>query len=113
METNHHIWRCPVILPRLRAAFLQLAIEADKIIRRDADKLSSCITDSIAYADTFSWAYKDLPPSNEAILLIRSYITHSLFGMFRVHFSTNSGATSVNGIHAYFADYHQDHRLET
>ncbi|PKC69871.1 hypothetical protein RhiirA1_455444 [Rhizophagus irregularis] len=36
----------------LMSTFTQLASDADNIIRKEADKLSLCITDSIKYSDT-------------------------------------------------------------
>ncbi|GBC36759.2 uncharacterized protein OCT59_002998 [Rhizophagus irregularis] len=55
-------------------------------------KFSLCITDSLKYSNTFQWIYKDLPPSEDAILLIRSYVTQDLYHIFKVHFNTQKEA---------------------
>ncbi|PKY52718.1 hypothetical protein RhiirA4_470530 [Rhizophagus irregularis] len=68
---------------------------AGKILRENADKLSLCITDSLKYSNTFQWIYKDLPPSEDAILLIRSYVTQDLYHIFKVHFNTQKEANRL------------------
>lgn len=67
-EKNHHLWRCPSLLPHIRATFTQLASDADNIIRKEAiNSLFVLLT----------------PPSVEAILL--TYVTHDLFRVFKAH----------------------------
>ncbi|PKK67335.1 hypothetical protein RhiirC2_783635 [Rhizophagus irregularis] len=92
METNHHLWRCHNILPHIphiREVFKYLAVEAENIIRKDADKLSLCISDSIKYSNTFNYIHRD---SDEDILHIRSYVTHDLSHIFKSHFNTQKSA---------------------
>lgn len=91
-ETNHHFWRCPTLLPIIQDVFTHLATVAHDLISRDADKLSLCITDSIKYSNTFRWLHTNQPPSEEALLLIRSYVSHDLFHIFKTHFNTQKRA---------------------
>ncbi|EXX71702.1 hypothetical protein RirG_076130 [Rhizophagus irregularis DAOM 197198w] len=60
-ETNDHdLWKCPSLLPHIRSAFQELAILAQDILHKDADKLNLCITDTIKYSNVFCWSLNDI-----------------------------------------------------
>ncbi|EXX64464.1 hypothetical protein RirG_142450 [Rhizophagus irregularis DAOM 197198w] len=92
-ESNDHIWKCPTLLPHIRSTFRLLADQAQTFLQKYADKLNLCITDSIKYSNTFCWSfYNDAPITDNATLLLRSYVSEDLFRTFRTHFLTQ-GAT--------------------
>ncbi|CAB4482912.1 unnamed protein product [Rhizophagus irregularis] len=45
---------------------------------------TTCLMSTFTQLAYFNWIYKDLPPSVEAILLIRSYVTHDLFRVLKL-----------------------------
>ncbi|CAB5212412.1 unnamed protein product [Rhizophagus irregularis] len=90
LEMQTHLWTCPVLLPHIRETFKELAIIAQGILQKNADKLNLCITDSIKYSYTFRWSLRDNETiTDNAILLLRSYITEDLYRSFRTHFNTH------------------------
>ncbi|PKY57390.1 hypothetical protein RhiirA4_478427 [Rhizophagus irregularis] len=59
-----------------------------ELLNEHADKHSLLINDSIKYSKTFRWAFRneDLHPA--ALLLLKSYVSHDLVGIFRAHFNS-------------------------
>lgn len=89
IETNEHLWRCASLLPHIRTSFQELADCAQEILRKDADKLNLYITDSIKYSNTFRWSLRSEETiTDNAILLLRSYVSEDLYRSFRTHFNT-------------------------
>lgn len=96
IETNEHIWKCDALMPYIRTCFISLSQIAQDILNKDADKLNLCITDSIKYSSTFCWAFNtDLPMSDDALLLLRSYVTEDLYKSFWIHFNHHKSAAKA------------------
>ncbi|PKY17509.1 hypothetical protein RhiirB3_430153 [Rhizophagus irregularis] len=89
-ETNHHIWTCPVTYTIIQECFVILGDRLIEIIKRKADKLSLVVSDSIKYSKTFRWSYRKEPIHPVALLLLKSYITNDMVGIFRSHFNKAS-----------------------
>jgi hypothetical protein len=84
METNDHLWTCPNIQDTLRSCFINIGDALIELLRREADKHSLIINDSIK---TFRWAYRNEDIHPTALLLLKSYITTDMVGIFRSHFN--------------------------
>ncbi|PKY49035.1 hypothetical protein RhiirA4_422638 [Rhizophagus irregularis] len=96
LETNAHLWHCPALLPHIRSTFQELAEQAQIILHKYADKLNLCIMDSIKYSDSFQWSFNlndDI--TDNAILLLRSYVSEDLYQKFRSHFNTHKATVDA------------------
>ncbi|PKY62352.1 hypothetical protein RhiirA4_526615, partial [Rhizophagus irregularis] len=89
IETNNHLWECPNNYDIIKSSFIQMGDNLIKLLNTHADRLSLVISDSIKYSPTFKWAiYRSEPIHPVAILLLKSYISNDLLGIFRSHINT-------------------------
>ncbi|PKY54819.1 hypothetical protein RhiirA4_473838 [Rhizophagus irregularis] len=88
IETNNHLWECPNNYDTIKSSFIQMGDNLIKLLNTHADRLSLVISDSIKYSQTFKWAYRSDPIHPVAILLLKSYISNDLLGIFRSHINT-------------------------
>ncbi|PKY45935.1 hypothetical protein RhiirA4_460671 [Rhizophagus irregularis] len=88
IESNNHLWECPKNYDIIKTIFIQMGDSLIKLLNTHADRLSLVIPDSIKYSQTFKWAYRSEPIHPVAILLLKSYISNDLLGIFRAHINT-------------------------
>lgn len=88
-ETNNHLWTCPDTRSLIVDCFITLGNILIDLLRNHADKLSLVISDSVKFSPTFRWAYRNEEIHPVALLLLKSYITNDLVGIFRSHFNTS------------------------
>ncbi|CAB4435335.1 unnamed protein product [Rhizophagus irregularis] len=88
VETNNHLWECPDNYDTIKLCFMQMGDNLIKLLSNKADRLSLVVSDSIKYSPTFKWAYRSDPIHPVAILLLKSYISNDLVGIFRSHINT-------------------------
>ncbi|CAB4426586.1 unnamed protein product [Rhizophagus irregularis] len=82
IESNNHLWECPKNYDIIKTIFIQMGDSLIKLLNTHADRLSLVISDSIKYSQTFKWAYRSDPIHPVAILLLKSYISNDLLGIF-------------------------------
>ncbi|CAB5197636.1 unnamed protein product [Rhizophagus irregularis] len=93
-EINEHIWKCCELLPHIRDTFRNLATIAQGILNKEADKLNLCITDTIKYSNIFRWSINDNTPiTDNALLLLRSYVSEDLYLSFQYSQIHSHGVT--------------------
>ncbi|PKY50670.1 hypothetical protein RhiirA4_467264 [Rhizophagus irregularis] len=87
-ESNEHLWNCVNLRDEIKNCFLTLGQQLMDLLNAHADKHSLLINDSIKYSKTFRWAFRneDLHPA--ALLLLKSYVSQDLVGIFRAHFNS-------------------------
>ncbi|PKC05193.1 hypothetical protein RhiirA5_378822 [Rhizophagus irregularis] len=95
METNEHIWTCPQTRVIIMNIFMKLGQDLINLLNKQADKHSLIINDSVKYSKTFRWAFRNEPIHPAAILLMKSYVTRDLVGIFRSHFNTIKTITTL------------------
>ncbi|CAB5181195.1 unnamed protein product [Rhizophagus irregularis] len=88
VETNIHLWECPDNYELIKSSFIQMGDILIDLLKSHADRLSLVISDSIKYSPTFRWAYRSEPIHPVAFLLLKSYISNDLLGIFRAHINT-------------------------
>ncbi|PKY59297.1 hypothetical protein RhiirA4_481908 [Rhizophagus irregularis] len=85
IESNIHLWECPENYDIIKSSFIQMGDSLINLLNTHADRLSLVISDSIKYSQTFKWAYRSEPIHPVALLLLKSYISNDLLGIFRSH----------------------------
>ncbi|CAB4424282.1 unnamed protein product [Rhizophagus irregularis] len=95
LETNEHFWTCPQMRDMIIKIFKRLGQDLIILINKYADKHSLLINDSIKYSQTFRWAYRNEPIHPAAILLMKSYVSRDMVGIFRSHFTTIKTITTL------------------
>ncbi|EXX67215.1 ribonuclease H-like domain-containing protein [Rhizophagus irregularis DAOM 181602=DAOM 197198] len=88
VETNIHLWECSDNYELIKSSFIQMGDILINLLKSHADRLSLVISDSIKYSPTFRWAYRSEPIHPTAFLLLKSYISNDLLGIFRAHINT-------------------------
>lgn len=80
-ETNIHIWNCPAFFATIKDCFRTLAGSLSLLLKKEGDKLTITVDDTIKYSPTFRWALTDRESNHNiplhAILLLQSYVTVS------------------------------------
>ncbi|UZO27864.1 uncharacterized protein OCT59_020051 [Rhizophagus irregularis] len=94
LETNDHFWTCLQLRTTIVNIFKKLGQDLIDILANNADKHPLLINDSIKYSKTFRWAFQNEPIHPVVLLLMRSYITRDLVGIFRSHFNTTKAITT-------------------
>ncbi|PKK77326.1 hypothetical protein RhiirC2_771468 [Rhizophagus irregularis] len=85
IDSNNHLWECPNNYDRIRACFIALGDKLIDLLNIEADTLTSSIRDTVTNSNTFRWAFQSEQIHPVAFLLLKSYISNDLVGIFRSH----------------------------
>jgi hypothetical protein len=95
VETNDHFWTCTQMRDLIVNIFKKLADDLINLLNLHADKHSSLIKDSIKNSQTFRWAFHNEPIHPSAFLLMKSYVSRDMVGIFRTHLNTIKTTTKL------------------
>ncbi|PKY33184.1 hypothetical protein RhiirB3_451909 [Rhizophagus irregularis] len=87
-ESNHHLWTCKSTREIIKECFIIMGNNLIDLLNKHADKSLLLIDDSVKFSKTFRWAYRDEELHPVAILLLKSFITNDIIGIFRSHFNS-------------------------
>lgn len=59
-----------------------------ELLKKNADKLSLLITDSVKFSKTFRWVFRNEEIHPVTILMLKSFVTNDIIGIFKSHFNT-------------------------
>ncbi|CAB5192257.1 unnamed protein product [Rhizophagus irregularis] len=87
-ESNYHLWICNDTRDIIRECFITIGNILIELLEKNADKLSLLISDSVKFSKTFRWAFRNEDIHPVAVLMLNSFVTNNIVGIFRSHFNT-------------------------
>ncbi|PKY17728.1 hypothetical protein RhiirB3_430406 [Rhizophagus irregularis] len=85
-ESNHHLWMCKNTREIIKECFITMGNNLIDLLNTHADKSLLLTNDSVKFSKTFRWAYRNEEIHPVAVLLLKSFVTNDIVGIFRSHF---------------------------